>query len=96
MAEVIIYTTPTCVWCKTAKKFFQERNVAYKEIDVSKDFQKAEEMVQKSGQTSVPVIEVDEPRPRDVTGAGFNRVQREIMELLRPEIRRAGSEMEPR
>ena len=59
MAEVIIYTTPTCVWCKTAKKFFQERNVAYKEIDVSKDFQKAEEMVQKSGQTSVPVIEVD-------------------------------------
>lgn len=42
------------------------------------------------------VIEVNEPRPRDVTSAGFNRVQREIMELLRPEIRRAGSEMEPR
>lgn len=59
MSEVIIYTTPTCVWCKTAKKFFQEHNVAYREIDVSKDFQKAEEMVQKSGQTAVPVIEVN-------------------------------------
>src|SRR5574337_911344 len=40
------------------------------------------------------VIEVDEPRPRDVTGTGFNRVQREVMDLLRPEIRRAGSEPE--
>ncbi len=42
------------------------------------------------------VIEVVEPRPRDVTGAGFNRVQREVMELLRPEIRKAGSDVGPR
>jgi len=42
------------------------------------------------------VIDVPEPRPRDVTGAGFNRVQREVMELLRPEMRRAGSEAERR
>ncbi len=42
------------------------------------------------------VIDVAEPRPRDVTSAEFNRVQRNVMELLRPEIRRAGSEMERR
>jgi NitT/TauT family transport system ATP-binding protein len=33
------------------------------------------------------VIEVDQPRPRDVTSAEFNRVQREVMDLLRPELR---------
>jgi NitT/TauT family transport system ATP-binding protein len=38
------------------------------------------------------VVEVKDPRPRDVTSAAFNRVQREVMELLRPEIRRAGPE----
>jgi len=34
------------------------------------------------------VIEVKEPRPRDITSAEFNRVQREVMDLLRPEIQR--------
>jgi glutaredoxin-like YruB-family protein len=59
MADVIIYTTPTCTWCKTAKKFFEEHKIAYKEIDVAADFTKAEEMVRRSGQTGVPVIEID-------------------------------------
>ena len=36
------------------------------------------------------VIDVDEPRPRDVTSAAFNRVQRDVMELLRPELRKDG------
>ncbi len=56
---MIIYTTPTCVWCKTAKKFFEENKIAYKEVDVAADSTKAEEMVRRSGQTSVPVIEID-------------------------------------
>ncbi len=76
MPEVIIYSTPTCVWCKTAKKFFDENKIIYKEIDVAADFSKAEEMVRKSGQTSVPVIEVDnqivvgfdKPRLRELLG----------------------------
>lgn len=36
------------------------------------------------------VIDVKEPRPRDITSAEFNRVQREVMDLLRPEIQRVG------
>jgi glutaredoxin-like YruB-family protein len=59
MPDVIIYSTPTCVWCKTAKKFFQDHHIVYKEIDVAADFTEAEKMIRKSGQTSVPVIEVD-------------------------------------
>jgi glutaredoxin 3 len=59
MAQVIIYTTPTCVYCKAAKEFFQEHKVAYEEKDVAADEQARETMVEKSGQMGVPVIEVN-------------------------------------
>ena len=58
MANVIIYTTPTCVYCKAAKEFFKEHNVVYEEKDVSKDEQARETMVKKSGMMAVPVIDI--------------------------------------
>ena len=58
MANVIIYTTPTCVYCRAAKEFFQENGVQYEEKDVAKDEQARNDMVQKSGQLGVPVIDV--------------------------------------
>lgn len=59
MAQVTIYTTPSCVYCKKAKAFFNQHNVTYSEKDVSNDQVAVEEMVQKSGQMGVPVIDVD-------------------------------------
>ena len=59
MSKVTIYTTPTCVYCKMTKEFFKEHNVAYQEKDVSTDQAAVEEMVKKSGQMGVPVIDVD-------------------------------------
>ena len=59
MANVIIYTTPTCVYCKAAEEFFQEHNVQYEEKDVVQDEQAREDMIQKSGQLGVPVIDID-------------------------------------
>lgn len=56
---VKIYTTPTCPYCKLAKEFFKENNVKYKEIDVSVNRQAAKEMIEKSGQMGVPVIDVN-------------------------------------
>lgn len=56
---VNIYTTPTCVYCQMAKEFFKENNVQYQEHDVSSDAKAREEMINKSGQMGVPVIEVD-------------------------------------
>jgi len=56
--KVTIYTTPTCVYCKMAKEFFKEHNVAYEEKDVAADEKAREEMVEKSGQLGVPVIDV--------------------------------------
>ncbi|MEK7624113.1 MAG: glutaredoxin family protein [Patescibacteria group bacterium] len=59
MAKTIIYTTSTCVYCKIAKAFFKEHNVAYEEKDVASDEKAREEMISKSGQMGVPVIEID-------------------------------------
>jgi len=59
MAHVTIYTTPSCVYCKKAKAFFNAHHVAYSEKDVSSDSAAVDEMVQKSGQMGVPVIDVD-------------------------------------
>lgn len=59
MPKVTIYTTPTCVYCKMAKAFFKENNVAYEEKDVSQDAVAREEMISKSHQMGVPVIDVD-------------------------------------
>lgn len=56
MKTVTIYTTPTCSYCKAAKAFFREHNVAYTEYDVAADKEKAQEMITKSGQMGVPVI----------------------------------------
>ena len=59
MATVKIYTTTNCVYCKMAKEFFRKNNVKYEEINVEKDEKAAEEMIEKSGQMGVPVIDID-------------------------------------
>ena len=59
MNKVLIYSTNTCVYCKKAKEFFKEHNIDFKEIDVGKDINAAKEMVAKSGQMGVPVIDVN-------------------------------------
>ena len=59
MGQVRIYTTPSCVYCKMAKEFFKKNNIEYEERDVATDTQARDEMIQKSGQFGVPVIEID-------------------------------------
>ena len=56
---VKIYTTTTCPYCKMAKEFFKNNNVKYEEINVENDEKAAEEMIEKSGQMGVPVIDVN-------------------------------------
>jgi len=59
MPKVTIYTTPTCVYCKMTKDFFKENNITYEEKDVSVDAAARDEMVAKSNQMGVPVIDID-------------------------------------
>lgn len=65
---VKIYTTPSCVYCRMAKEFFKKNNVGYEEIDVTTDDKLVEEMVKKSHQMGVPVIDID-----GEIFVGFNR-----------------------
>ncbi|MBI4144763.1 glutathione S-transferase N-terminal domain-containing protein [Candidatus Woesearchaeota archaeon] len=57
--KVTIYSTPTCPYCKQAKDFLKQNNIKYTEIDVASDEKKAQEMIEKSGQMGVPVIDID-------------------------------------
>ena len=59
MANVIIYSTPNCVYCKMAKEYFAKNNVAYTEHDVAADEAARNEMLDKSHQLGVPVIDID-------------------------------------
>lgn len=59
MKKVIIYKTPTCHYCHMAKEFFKENSVEYIEKDVTQDLEARKEMIEKSGQLGVPVIDVE-------------------------------------
>ena len=56
--EVTIYSTPTCHFCHAAKDFFTEHQIAFTDINVATDLTKRQEMIQKSGQMGVPVIDI--------------------------------------
>ena len=57
--KVTIYSTPTCTYCQHAKAYMKEHNVAYTEHNVASDTEKRKEMIDKSGQLGVPVIDID-------------------------------------
>lgn len=59
MANVKIYSTPACPYCIRAKQFLAENNIQFENIDVSADHAKAQEMIKKSGQMGVPVLDID-------------------------------------
>lgn len=59
MPNIIIYSTPSCVYCKKAKAFFDKEGIAYVEKDVRDDAAAKDEMIAKSGQLGVPVIDID-------------------------------------
>lgn len=60
MVEVKLYSTPTCPYCRIAKDFLEKEGVPFRVVDVSEDAEAARELVDKSGQMGVPVMEVGE------------------------------------
>jgi glutaredoxin-like YruB-family protein len=59
MAKVKVYSTTFCPYCVALKEFLKEHNIEFEDIDVSKDEKALKEMVEKSGQMGVPVVEID-------------------------------------
>ncbi|MFW6364167.1 MAG: glutaredoxin family protein [Spirochaeta sp.] len=56
---VKVYTTPTCGFCTQIKRYLREKRVPFTEYDVSRDLRRADEMMKKSGQAGVPVIDIN-------------------------------------
>ena len=59
MAQVKVFSTPTCPYCIKAKNYLKEKGVAFEAVDVTEDRRALKEMVDVSGQMGVPVIVVD-------------------------------------
>ncbi|RJP72015.1 MAG: NrdH-redoxin [Ignavibacteriales bacterium] len=73
--KVIVFSTPTCSYCNSAKRYFRENNIRFTDVDVSKDVSAAKDMQRRTGQTGVPVILINN-RPI----IGFDKSK--IMQML--------------
>ena len=56
--KVIVFSTPTCSFCNAAKHYFRQHNIKFRDVDVSRDPAAARDMVRRSGQQGVPVIDI--------------------------------------
>ncbi len=59
MANVKVYSTPTCPYCKMVEQYLEENNVVFEKADVSTSQSAAQEMIAKSKQMGVPVVDID-------------------------------------
>ena len=57
--SVTVYSTPTCSYCNLAKDYLREKGISFTDFNVAQDLKKADEMVKKSGQMGVPVLDVN-------------------------------------
>jgi len=72
---VKVYSTPICPYCTMAKQFLKEHNIEFEDINVAKDEKAREEMVEKSGQLGVPVIEINN---KVIIGFNVEAIKREL------------------
>ena len=75
MSKVVLFSTPTCSWCRRAKRYFKEHRVPFKEVDVESDPKAARDIARKTGQTGVPVIKIDN---RWIVGFDKERIAKEL------------------
>lgn len=76
MTKVRLFITQGCAYCFVLKDFLKQRGIEFEEIDVASDKKAREEMIKKSGQMSVPVVEINGEIVK-----GFDR--KKIVELLK-------------
>ena len=71
--RVIIFSTPTCSFCRKAKAYLRDKGIRFKEIDVSRDMKAAVDMERKTGQRGVPVVMINN---RPVVGFDVPKINR--------------------
>ena len=73
--KVVVFSTPSCSWCRTLKQYLKQHSITFRDIDVSRDAAAARDMVRRTGQQGVPVTLINN-KPI----VGFNK--NEINKLL--------------
>jgi glutaredoxin 3 len=71
--SVILFTTPTCSWCRTVKQYLRKHDIRFKEVDISRDQRAARDMMRRSGQQGVPVTLINN---RPVVGFNKSEINR--------------------
>jgi glutaredoxin 3 len=59
MTKITVYSTPTCPWCKKTKDYLKKKKLEFRDVDITEEDKDREEMIDKSGQMGVPVIDID-------------------------------------
>ena len=73
MKKVIVFSTPTCSWCRKLKNYLKENSISFKDIDVAKNMNAARDMIRKTGQQGVPQMWVNNV---PVVGFDKNKIDR--------------------
>ena len=81
MKSVIVYSTPTCSYCKKLKEWFRDKNIPFEDINVADNEKAAKKMVEESGQFGVPVWKVveDGKVKRIAIGYDINELEEEFI-----------------
>jgi glutaredoxin-like YruB-family protein len=56
--RVIVFSTPSCTYCNAVKKYFRQKKIKFRDVDVSRDQAAARDMKRRSGQMGVPVVDI--------------------------------------
>ncbi len=75
MSRVVLFSTSTCSWCLRAKRYFKEHRVPFKEINIERDAEAARDIVRKTGQNGVPVINIGSSW---IVGFDRGRIEKEL------------------
>jgi len=72
--DVVVYTTSWCPWCRKTLAFLDERHVRYVNKDIEKNPAWRNELVEKTGSASVPMVEIDGERIKGFDRAAMERL----------------------
>ena len=73
MQRITVYSTPTCPYCHKIKEYLKKKNIEFRDIDVTKNRKDADEIIKKSGQMGVPIIEIGK---EIVIGADIEKIEK--------------------
>ena len=88
MEKIKIYTTPECPYCHRTRNYLKNKNIEFEDINVSNNREKVEEMIGKSGQMGVPVLDIG---GKIIVGFDTSEIESALKYIGNNNIKNAGS-----